>query len=70
MEIVGNVNHAGSIFGYFIFDSNYKTAHMLTLGSLNLKFSPFLGEEMFSMVETVLNTFRYIKNIVMLNISD
>ena len=33
---VGDVNHALSIFGYWIFNSNYKKALLLTLDSLNL----------------------------------
>ena len=40
MDIVGNFNHAVSIFGYWIFDSNHKKALLLTLDSLNLIFSP------------------------------
>ena len=33
---VSNVNNALGIFGYFIFDSNYKKAFLLTPDSLNL----------------------------------
>ena len=40
METVGNVNHAVSIVGYWIFDSNYKKSLLLKLESLNQKSLP------------------------------
>ena len=65
-----NVNHAVSIVGYCIFDSNKKKALPLTLDSLNIICSTSEGEVMFTMFETVLYAFRYINNIGKLNISN
>ena len=45
MESLGNVNHAISIVGRWIFDSNYKKALCLTQESLDLIWSPSVGEE-------------------------
>ena len=36
MGSVSNANNALGIFGYFIFDSNYKKAFLLTIDSLKL----------------------------------
>ena len=45
MDSLGNMNHAISILGYWIFDSNYKKAIFLTQESLDIIFSPSDGEE-------------------------
>ena len=44
METLGNVNHAISIVGYWIFDSNYEKALPLTRESFDLICSPSVGE--------------------------
>ena len=41
MDTFGNVNHAVSIFGYWMFENNYKKVLPLTLVSLNVICSPF-----------------------------
>ena len=44
MDTLGNFNHAISIVGYFIFDSNYEQALCLTRESLDLICSPCVHE--------------------------
>ena len=70
MYSVGNVNHAVSISIYWIFDSNYKKALLLTLDSLNLICSPSVGEVIFAVFESVFHTVRYINNTGKLKIYD
>ena len=69
-ESVGNVNYAVIIFGYWIFEYNYKKALPLILDSLNPICYPLVGEGMFSMCEKVFHSVRYINNTGKLNISD
>ena len=45
IESLGNMNHAISIVGYWIFYSNYKKALCLTQESLDVICSPSIGEE-------------------------
>ena len=66
---VGNVNHAVSIVGYWIFDSNLKNTLPLKLDSLNLICSPLVGEGMFVVFESVFHAVRYINNTGKLKIS-
>ena len=40
-----NVNHAISVVGYCIFDSNYKKALVLNRASLDMICAPSVGEE-------------------------
>ena len=70
MEIIGSLNHAVSIVGYWIFDSRYKKTLPLTLYSLNIICSPLEVEGIFAMFETVFWAVRYIKKRVKLNISE
>ena len=70
MDTLGNFNHAVSMVGYLIFESNYKNTLPSTLASLNLICSPFLGEGLFSRFETVFFTVRYINNTGKLKIFD
>ena len=70
MDTVGNVNHEVSIFGYWIFDSNYKKALTLTTKGLNLIYSTLFGEGMFAMFETVFYEVKYVNNKEILNIDD
>ena len=46
MESLGNVNHAISIVGYWIFDSDYEKSLCLTHESLYILCSTFIGEEL------------------------
>ena len=70
MESVGNVNNTVNIAEYWIFDSKYKKALLLTLDSLNIICSPLIGEVIFAVFESVFHTVRYIKNTLKLNIPD
>ena len=43
MDYLGNVNHAISVVGYWIFDSNHKRALVLNIESLDIIFAPSVG---------------------------
>ena len=45
MDSLGNVNHAISVVGNFIFDSNYERALVLNRASLDMIFAPSVREE-------------------------
>ena len=45
MDSLGNVNHAISVVGYWIFDSNYEKALVLNRASLDMICYPSVGEE-------------------------
>ena len=60
MDSLGNVNHAISIVGYWIFDSNYEKAICLTQETLDLICYPFIGEELVSVFQSVFYAVRYI----------
>ena len=40
-----NLNHAISILGYWIFESNYKKALVLNIESLDMIFAPSVDED-------------------------
>ena len=44
MDSLGNVNHAISVVGNWIFDSNYEKALVLNRASLNMICEPYVGE--------------------------
>ena len=44
MDLLGNVNHAISVVGSWIFDSNYEIALVLNRASLGMICSPSVGE--------------------------
>ena len=67
MDSLGNVNHAISVVGYWIFDSNYKKALVLNRASLYMIFAPFVSEEQAAKFETVLAAVRYICSASQLN---
>ena len=56
-----NVNHAISVFGYWIFDSKYNKSLVLNRESLDMIFAPYVGEEQVSRFETVFAAVRYIR---------
>ena len=60
MDSLGNVNHAISVVGYWIFDSNYKRAIVLNRESLDIICSPSVYEEQVAKLETVFTEVRYI----------
>ena len=58
MDYLGNVNHAISVLGYWIFDSNYEGALVLNRLSLDMIFAPYVGEEQVTKFERVFNAVR------------
>ena len=44
MAYLGNVNHASSVVGYWIFDSKYEKALVHNRESLDMIFAPSVGE--------------------------
>ena len=59
MELLVNVNHAISIVGHWIFDSNYDKSLCLTQEALDVVCYPSIGEELISAFRSVFYTIRY-----------
>ena len=53
MDSLGNVNHAISVVGNCIFDSNYDKALVLNMSSLDMICAPSVGEEQAAKFESV-----------------
>ena len=53
MDSLGNVNHAISVVGSWIFDSNYERALVLNKSSLDMICAPSVGEEQAEFFEKV-----------------
>ena len=53
MNSLGNMNHAISVVGYWIFDSNYEKALVLNRELLDMICAPSVGEEQVAEFETV-----------------
>ena len=62
MDSLGNVNHAISVVGSWIFDSNYERALVLNKASLDMIFAPSVVEEQAAIFEKVYYVVRYIFN--------
>ena len=60
MDSLENVNHAISVVGNCIFDSNYEKAIVLNRASLDMICTPSVGEEQAAKFESVFTTVRYI----------
>ena len=60
MDYLGKLNHAISVLGYWIFDSNHKREIVLNKESLDMICDPSVGEEEVTEFETVLTSARYI----------
>ena len=60
MDSLGNVNHAISVVGNWIFDSNYEKALVLNRASLDMICAPYVGEEKSAKFESVFTAVRYI----------
>ena len=60
MDSLGNVNHAISIVGYWIFDSNYNKSLCLKQESLDLICSPSVVEEQVATFISVFYAIGYI----------
>ena len=53
MDSIVNVNHAISVVGYWIFDSNYEKALVLSRESLNMICAPSVSENQVAKFEIV-----------------
>ena len=62
IDSLGNVNHAISVVGSWIFDSNYERALVLNKESLDMICAPSVGEEQTSIFDKVYYAIRYILN--------
>ena len=62
MDSLGNVNHAISVVGDWIFDSNYERALVLNRASLDMICAPSVGEEQNAICEKVYFAVRYVFN--------
>ena len=60
MDSLGNVNHAISVVGNWVFDSNYEKAIVLNRASLDMICAPYVGEEQDYIFESVFTAVRYI----------
>ena len=60
MDSLGNVNHAISIVGSWIFDSNYEKALVLNRASLDMICASSIGEEQAECFEKVYYSVRFI----------
>ena len=60
MDSLGNVNHAISVVGYCIFDSNYEKSLVLNRESLDMISEPSVSEEQVADFETLFTAVRYI----------
>ena len=60
MDSLGNVNHAISVVGSWIFDSNYERALVLNKASLDMICAPSVGEEQAAIFEKVYYDVRHI----------
>ena len=60
MYSYGNVNHAISVVGNWIFDSNYEKALVLNRELLDMIFTPSVCEEQDAIFESVFTAVRYI----------
>ena len=58
MDYLGNENHAISVVGYWIFDSNYKRALLLARESLDRICALSFGEESITKFETLFTAVR------------
>ena len=60
MDSLGNLNHAISVFGNWIFESNYEKALVLNRASLDMICAPSFGEEQADKFESIFTAVRYI----------
>ena len=60
MDSLGNLNHAISVFGSWIFDLDYERALVLNRASFDMICAPSVGEEQDAMFEKVYYAVRYI----------
>ena len=63
MEYLGNMNHAISVVGYWIFDSNYERALVLNIELLDMICASSVGREEVATFERFVYAVRYIRSI-------
>ena len=66
MGSLGNVNHAISVVGYWIFDSNYEKSLVVNRESLDMICAPSVGEEQAAKFELLFTAVRYIRSAAQL----
>ena len=66
MDSLGNVNHAISVVGNWIFDPNYEKVLVLNRASFDMICAPSVGEEQAAKFESVFTVVRYIYSRVQL----
>ena len=62
MDSISNINHAISVVGNWIFDSNYERSLVLNRASLDMICAPSIHEEQNAIFEKVFYAVRYIFN--------
>ena len=62
MDSLGDVYHAISVVGSWIFDSNYERVLVLNKESLDMICAPSIGEELAARFEKVYYAVRFISN--------
>ena len=62
IDLIGNVNHAISVVGNWIFDSNYDRALVLNMAPLDMICAPSVGEEQAAKFEKVYYAVRFVFN--------
>ena len=67
MGYLGNLNHAISVAGYWIFESNYERALVLNREPLDMICAPSVGKEEVDTFETYFCSLRYIISTAHLN---
>ena len=60
MDSLVNVNHAISVIGSWIFDSNYEKSLVLNMASLDMIYASSIGEEQAACFEKVYYAVRFI----------
>ena len=68
IDSLGNFNHAISVVGSWIFDSNFERALVLNKASLDMICAPSVGEEQAAKLEIFYYAVRYIFNEAKLKI--
>ena len=58
MDSLGDLNHAISVVGNWIFNSNYEESLVLNRASLDIIFTPTVGEEQDAIFESVFTAVR------------
>ena len=66
MYSLGNMNHAISVVGYWIFESNYEELLVLNMASLGMICAPSVGEGQAAKFELLFTAVKYISSAAQL----